>query len=58
MRQSTANTLAVADSVQAELKSSPSLPPGTVGGITYDESQFIRASIDGVLHTLLRASGW
>ena len=54
MRQSTANTLAVADGVREELDElKSSLPPGTVAEVAYDESQFIRASIDGVLHTLL-----
>jgi multidrug efflux pump len=54
VRQSTANTLAVADAVKAELKNlAPALPPGTATDIMYDESNFIRASIDGVLHTLI-----
>ena len=53
VRQSTANTLSVADDVRRELEDlKPSLPPGTTAEILYDESQFIRASIDGVLHTL------
>jgi len=54
VRQSTANTLAVVDGVRKELEElKSSLPPGTTAEIAYDESQFIRASIDGVLHTLL-----
>jgi multidrug efflux pump len=54
VRQATANTLAVADGVREELeKLQDTLPPGTTTQILYDESQFIRASIDGVLHTLL-----
>ncbi|HEY8384476.1 MAG TPA: efflux RND transporter permease subunit [Microvirga sp.] len=54
VRQSTANTLAVADAVRAEIEAlSPSLPPGTSAQILYDESQFIRASINGVLKTLV-----
>jgi multidrug efflux pump len=54
VRQSTANTLSVADNVRAELEQlKSSLPPGTTAEVSYDESQFIRASIDGVLHTLL-----
>jgi len=54
VRQSTANTLAVADAVRAELESlNTSLPPGTTAEILYDESQFIRASINGVLKTLV-----
>jgi len=53
VRQSTANTLSVADSVRRELINlRPSLPPETTTEVAYDESQFIRASIDGVLHTL------
>src|SRR5919107_863742 len=58
VRQSTANTLAVADAVKAELeKLKPALPPGTATDIMYDESNFIRASIDGVLHTLVEGIG-
>ena len=54
VRQSTANTLSVADAVRAELEGlNTSLPPGTVAEILYDESQFIRASINGVLKTLV-----
>ena len=54
VRQSTANTLSVADDVRAELEElKGSLPPGTVAEVSYDESQFIRASIDGVLRTLV-----
>ncbi len=54
VRQSTANTLAVVDGVRQELEElKSSLPPGTTAEIAYDESQFIRASIDGVLHTLV-----
>jgi multidrug efflux pump len=54
VRQSTANTLSVADAVRAELEGlNASLPPGTVAEILYDESQFIRASINGVLKTLV-----
>jgi multidrug efflux pump len=54
VRQSTANTLAVADGVRAELDQlKASLPPGTKTEVLYDESQFIRSSIDGVLRTLL-----
>jgi len=54
VRQSTANTLSVADSVRAELEElKSSLPPGTTTAISYDESRFISASIEGVLHTLV-----
>jgi multidrug efflux pump len=53
VRQSTANTLAVADGVRAELEElKSSLPPGTRADVSYDESQFISASITGVLKTL------
>src|SRR5919112_974516 len=49
---------AVADAVKAELKNlAPALPPGTSTDIMYDESNFIRASIDGVLHTLVEGIG-
>lgn len=54
VRQSTANTLAVVDGVRKELEElKSSLPPGTTTEVAYDESQFIRASINGVLKTLL-----
>ena len=54
VRQSTANTLSVADAVRSEIEAlKPSLPPETTAEILYDESLFIRASIDGVLHTLV-----
>ncbi|HEX2135832.1 MAG TPA: efflux RND transporter permease subunit [Microvirga sp.] len=53
VRQSTANTLAVADAVRKEIAElRDSLPPGTASEVLYDESQFIRASINGVLTTL------
>jgi len=58
VRQSTANTLAVADAVREEVEAlSPSLPPGTKAEVLYDESQFIRASINGVLRTLTEGIG-
>jgi multidrug efflux pump len=54
VRQSTANTLAVADGVRAELEQlKSSLPPGTTAEVSYDESRFISASINGVLKTLI-----
>ncbi|QFU15482.1 efflux RND transporter permease subunit [Microvirga thermotolerans] len=54
VRQSTANTLSVANDVRAELaKLNESLPPGTAAEVSYDESQFISASINGVLRTLV-----
>src|ERR671913_1305247 len=58
VRQATANTLAVADGVRAELKKlDQALPPGTETNIMYDESNFIRASINGVLKTLVEGIG-
>ena len=54
VRQSTANTLEVADAVRAELERlKEALPPGTATEVAYDESLFIRASINGVIKTLL-----
>jgi multidrug efflux pump len=54
VRQSTANTLSVANNVRAELvRLQDSLPPGTTAEVMYDESQFIRASINGVLKVLV-----
>ncbi|MCB8822331.1 efflux RND transporter permease subunit [Microvirga rosea] len=54
VRQSTANTLSVANDVRAELAQlKDSLPPNTSADVSYDESQFISASIEGVLHTLV-----
>src|SRR3954452_7051102 len=58
VRQSTANTLSVADGVRAELdRLSAALPPGTATQIMYDESAFIRASINGVNRTLVEGIG-
>src|SRR5829696_6252643 len=58
VRQATANTLTVADGVRAELeKLKGALPPGTETHIMYDESNFIRASINGVLKTLIEGIG-
>jgi multidrug efflux pump len=58
VRQSTANTLAVADAIRAELQEmKDALPPGTVAQVLYDESQFIRASINGVMRTLAEGVG-
>jgi multidrug efflux pump len=54
VRQSTANTLQVADGVRTELaRLADALPPGTTAEVSYDESQFIRASINGVLKVLV-----
>ncbi len=56
LRQSTANTLAVADGVKAELERiKPSLPPGVDAIIGYDESLFIAQSIYEVEHALMIA---
>jgi multidrug efflux pump len=53
IRQSTANTLSVAEGVAAELALlKAALPEGTTATILYNEANFIRASIDGVLKTL------
>ena len=55
-RQSTANTLSVADGVKAELERlKPSLPPGVDTTIGYDESLFIAQSIYEVEHALMIA---
>jgi multidrug efflux pump len=54
IRQSTANTLSVAEGVSAELELlKPAFPEGTAPQILYNEANFIRASIDGVLKTLV-----
>jgi multidrug efflux pump len=56
VRQSTANTLEVADGVQAALERiRPNLPEDIKLAIAYDESQFIRASIQSVVSTLIEA---
>ncbi|MBN8534219.1 MAG: efflux RND transporter permease subunit [Rhizobiales bacterium] len=53
IRQSTANTLAVAEGVRRELELlRPAFPEGTSFQILYNEANFIRASINGVLKTL------
>jgi multidrug efflux pump len=58
VRQSTANTLSVADGVRAELnRLNAALPPGTETQVMYDESAFIRASINGVVRTLVEGVG-
>jgi multidrug efflux pump len=54
VRQATANTLSVADGVRQELdRLKEALPQGTTTQVLYDESTFIRASINGVLRTLI-----
>lgn len=53
IRQSTANTLSVAEGVAAELALlRPAFPEGTTAEILYNEANFIRSSINGVLKTL------
>ncbi|MCA0399487.1 MAG: efflux RND transporter permease subunit [Proteobacteria bacterium] len=53
VRQSTANTLSVAEGVAAELELiRPAFPAGTTAEILYNEANFIRSSINGVLKTL------
>ena len=53
MRQSTANTLAVADGAKAEMKRlQENMPSDIKVGIPYDESLFIDRSIGEVLHAL------
>jgi multidrug efflux pump len=54
IRQGTANTLSVAEGVLAELELlKPSLPSGMTMDVLYNEGVFIRASIDGVMKTLV-----
>jgi multidrug efflux pump len=56
LRQSTANTLSVADGVKEELELiKPTLPPGIEAVIAYDESLFIAQSIYEVEHALIIA---
>ncbi|MBA3710327.1 MAG: efflux RND transporter permease subunit, partial [Planctomycetes bacterium] len=58
VKQSTANTLDVADGVRAAIKRlGPSLPPGLTLAYPYDESLFIKASIREVVKTLAIALG-
>ena len=54
VRQSTANTLEVADGVKAEIERlRPSIPPDIQPIVGYDESVFIKQSIYEVYHALL-----
>jgi multidrug efflux pump len=54
IRQGTANTLSVAEGVLAEIERlQPSLPQGMRMDVLYNEGTFIRASINGVLKTLV-----
>jgi multidrug efflux pump len=58
IRQSTANTLSVAEGVAAELELlRPAFPEGTTFQILYNEANFIRSSINGVLTTLAEGIG-
>ncbi|CAN1542620.1 AcrB Cation/multidrug efflux pump [Rhabdaerophilaceae bacterium] len=58
IRQSTANTLSVAEGVQNELELlRPAFPEGTSFQLLYNEANFIRASINGVLMTLVEGIG-
>jgi multidrug efflux pump len=54
VRQSTANTLSVANGVARELETlRPAFPPGSDFQVLYNEATFIQASINGVLKTLI-----
>ena len=56
VKQSTANTLAVAQAVKAELpKISAALPPGMQVGIAFDTSIFIEKSIESVYEVMAEA---
>jgi multidrug efflux pump len=58
IRQSTANTLTVAEGVAKELELvRAAFPDGTTAEILYNEANFIRSSIDGVLKTLAEGIG-
>ncbi|MCG1054951.1 efflux RND transporter permease subunit [Mycetohabitans sp. B5] len=54
-----ANSLAISEPVRktmAELKAD--MPPGVEYRIVYDPTQFVRASINAVVHTLLGRARW
>jgi multidrug efflux pump len=54
IRQGTANTLSVADGILKELEMiKPTLPSGMKMEVLYNEGVFIKASINGVLTTLI-----
>ncbi len=54
IRQGTANTLSVAEGVMKEVEAiRPSLPAGMTMDVLYNEGVFIKASIAGVLKTLV-----
>lgn len=56
VKQSTANTLAVAQAIKAELPQiSASLPEGMVLKVAFDASVFIEKSIDAVYKTIIEA---
>ncbi|MGC3963062.1 MAG: efflux RND transporter permease subunit [Rhodocyclaceae bacterium] len=56
MQSPGANALSVSDQVRAAMKDlSADFPPGVEYRIVYDPTQFVRASIEAVVHTLLEA---
>ncbi|MFA9438954.1 efflux RND transporter permease subunit [Uliginosibacterium sp. sgz301328] len=56
MQSPGANALSVSDQVRAAMKElSADFPPGVEYRIVYDPTQFVRASIEAVVHTLLEA---
>jgi len=57
VKQSTANTLDVAEAVKAEVAVlSGEMPPGAIIEIAFDSSKFIRQSIEDVSRTILEAA--
>jgi multidrug efflux pump len=57
VRQSGANTLAVADAAKAAMADmAKDLPPGMTMAVGSDDSKFIGRAIDGVYHTLTEAA--
>lgn len=57
IKTSTANTLAVADGIKAEIERlRPGLPEGMKIGLNYDASEFIQGALDEVASTLLYAA--
>lgn len=56
VKQSTANTLAVAEAIHAELpKIAPTLPKGMILKPVFDSSVFVAKSIEAVYHTMIEA---
>jgi multidrug efflux pump len=49
------NAIAISDGVRAEMADMQKLPEGVTYEIVYDPTQFVRASIESVVHTLLEA---